>query len=99
MALAAQVDEDVRQARRDELVSLQQGVGRAFAEALAGREARPPCAGARSMSRVQTQRTSPAPSPARGWALAGPREQGWACVAARFRRGGPAGGCARGRLQ
>ena len=36
-----QVDDGVRQARRDELISLQQDVGQEFAESLLGQEVHP----------------------------------------------------------
>ena len=36
--LAMQVDTEVRQARRDELISQQQGISQRFAESLVGRE-------------------------------------------------------------
>jgi hypothetical protein len=41
MHYCAQLDEDVREARRDELVSLQQRVGGAFAQSLVDQEVRP----------------------------------------------------------
>ncbi len=113
--LAAQVDEGVRQARRDELVSLQQGVGRTFAEALSGREARPP-AGRRALApsvpgaahsasaRPGLCRPARAGLGASRCALgrewcAGPCEQVWARLVAALSREGRAGGRARGRLQ
>ena len=55
--MEAQVEEDVRQARRDELVSLQQGIGRDFAEALAGSEARPSVSRHALASKTATQCT------------------------------------------
>ena len=36
--MALQVPQDVREARRDELVSLQQNIGQEFAESLVGRQ-------------------------------------------------------------